>query len=79
MEFGHIEGTKVGQIFDSRKELATSGIHTPPMGGIWGNKNDGSASIVLSGGYEDDIDELDYILYTINQHISNHSKVLTSL
>jgi len=64
MKFGHIEGTKVGQIFDSRKALASSGIHTPPMGGIWGNKSDGSASIVLSGGYEDDIDELDYILYT---------------
>ena len=54
MEFGHIEGTKVGQIFDSRKELATSSIHAPPMGGIWGNKGDGAASIVLSGGYEDE-------------------------
>ena len=64
MRFGHIKNTQIGQIFDSRKELAASGIHTPPMGGIWGNKYDGAASIVLSGGYEDDIDDLNYILYT---------------
>ena len=64
MRFGHIKSTQIGQIFDSRKELAASGIHTPPMGGIWGNKYDGAASIVLSGGYEDDIDDLNYILYT---------------
>ena len=33
------------------------------MAGIWGAQ-EGAYSIVLSGGYEDDIDELDYILYT---------------
>ena len=62
--FGHIEGTKEGQIFASRKELADSGIHTPPMHGIWGREQEGSCSIVISEGYEDDIDTLDYILYT---------------
>tara|TARA_B100000900_G_C20510482_1_gene687765 strand:+ start:83 stop:1237 length:1155 start_codon:yes stop_codon:yes gene_type:complete len=62
--FGHIEGVKVGQIFDSREELALSGVHTPPMHGIWGREDEGSSSIVISGGYEDDIDNLDYILYT---------------
>jgi len=64
MEFGHLEGTQVGQIFDNRKALGASKIHTPEVAGIWGNKSDGAASIVLFGGYEDDIDELDYILYT---------------
>ena len=34
------------------------------MAGIWGREKEGACSIVLSGGYEDDIDELDYILYT---------------
>lgn len=33
------------------------------MAGIWG-ANEGAYSIVLSGGYEDDIDDLSYILYT---------------
>jgi putative restriction endonuclease len=61
--FGHIEGIKVGQSFESRRELASAGVHTPTMSGIWGAK-DGAYSIVLSGGYEDDIDDLDYILYT---------------
>ena len=61
--FGHIDGISVGQIFESRKELAISGIHAPPMSGIWGAQ-EGAYSVVLSGGYEDDIDDLDYILYT---------------
>lgn len=62
--FGHIEGTHEGQIFKSRKDLSNAGIHAPPMNGIWGRQDEGSCSIVLSGGYEDDVDELDYILYT---------------
>ena len=61
--FGHIPGIKPGQIFEDRKALRHSGIHAPLMAGIWGAQ-EGAYSIVLSGGYEDDIDELDYILYT---------------
>ena len=64
MPFGHIDGTKEGQVFANREELGLSGIHTPPQAGIWGRQNEGSASIVLSGGYADDIDDGDYILYT---------------
>jgi len=64
MSFGHIDGTKEGQVFANREELGLSGIHTPPQAGIWGRQNEGSASIVLSGGYADDIDDGDYILYT---------------
>lgn len=61
--FGHIDGISVGKIFASRKDVAAAGLHSPPMAGIWGS-NGGAYSIVLSGGYEDDIDELNYILYT---------------
>ena len=64
MLFGHIDGTKEGQVFVSREELGLSGIHRPPMHGIWGREAEGSASIVISGGYEDDVDDGDYILYT---------------
>ena len=64
MPFGHIDGTHEGQIFANRDELRLSGIHRPPQAGIWGRQNEGSASIVLSGGYADDVDEWDYILYT---------------
>lgn len=62
--FGHIKNTTVGQIFKGRKELAESGIHKRTMHGIWGREKEGCCSIVISGGYEDDIDELDYIYYT---------------
>ena len=62
--FGEIEGIHVGQIFKDRKELAAAGIHAPPMGGIWGSTDEGASSIVLSGGYEDDIDDWNNILYT---------------
>ena len=62
--FGHIEGVSVGQVFSSRKELGDAGVHAPTMSGIWGREEEGSCSIVLSGGYEDDIDRLDFILYT---------------
>ena len=62
--FGEIENVVPGDIFDSRKELNKVGIHGPTMGGIWGRENEGACSIVLSGGYEDDIDDLNYIKYT---------------
>ena len=61
--FGHIPDVSVGQNFTSREELARVGIHAPRMAGIWGSQ-EGACSIVLSGGYEDDIDDLDYIRYT---------------
>ena len=60
--FGHPDQYEVGSIFDSRKALSDSRIHGPPMHGIWGRQREGACSIVMSGGYEDDIDELDYIL-----------------
>ena len=88
-KFGHIEDISVGQIFESRKELSDAGVHGPPMGGIWGREKEGACSIVLSGGYEDDIDELDYIYYTgaggqdkpggkqvANQKFTNENKAL---
>jgi E3 ubiquitin-protein ligase UHRF1 len=59
--FGVIEDIQVGQIFDSRESLAKAGVYTPPMGGIW-RASEGAYSIVLSGGYEDDIDDLNFIL-----------------
>tara|TARA_B100000242_G_scaffold96188_1_gene65845 strand:- start:32 stop:907 length:876 start_codon:yes stop_codon:yes gene_type:complete len=62
--FGSIEGVSIGQIFSRRKDLSEAGVHAPLQAGIWGGANEGACSIVLSGGYEDDIDDLDFILYT---------------
>jgi len=62
--FGEIPGIQVGDVFKNRVELSEAGIHRPPIAGIWGSQEIGAYSIVLSDGYEDDIDQLDYILYT---------------
>ncbi len=64
LKFGEIENISPGDIFESRKELNAAGVHGPTMAGIWGRENEGACSIVLSGGYEDDIDDFDYIKYT---------------
>jgi putative restriction endonuclease len=62
--FGAIDGTVPGDLFESRAELARAGIHPPTQAGISGSQSKGADSIVLSGGYEDDEDFGDVIIYT---------------
>lgn len=62
--YGHIPGVPVGTLFKSRKELAKAGVHKPYMDGIHGTKTEGADSIVVSGGYVDDEDLGDLIIYT---------------
>ena len=64
MAFGQIEGYPSGSTFESRGELREAGVHRPPQAGICGSEREGAESIVLSGGYEDDRDWGDEILYT---------------
>lgn len=61
--FGEIEGVAAGTEFVSRAELAASGIHRPTQAGISGSITEGADSIVISGGYEDDEDYGDYVIY----------------
>ncbi|NLJ36930.1 MAG: hypothetical protein GX358_11955 [candidate division WS1 bacterium] len=62
--FGEIPGIKVGQLFANRRELHDSGVHRPLQAGICGSADRGAESVVLSGGYEDDEDLGDEIIYT---------------
>ncbi|XP_022182071.1 E3 ubiquitin-protein ligase UHRF1-like, partial [Myzus persicae] len=62
--FGPIPGVEVGTTWLFRVQVSESGIHRPPVGGIHGRDNQGAFSIVLSGGYEDDIDNGDEFMYT---------------
>jgi putative restriction endonuclease len=62
--FGEIEGVLVGSRFATRKQVAAAGIHKPLISGISGSKDEGADSIVISGGYEDDSDSGDIIIYT---------------
>ncbi|PRP88252.1 SRA-YDG domain-containing protein [Planoprotostelium fungivorum] len=53
-----------GQTYQNRKILAASGLHSPHMAGIWSGGKSMHPSIVLSGGYEDDVDNGETIMYT---------------
>lgn len=62
--FGYVEGIKEEHWFEGRKEMMPTSFHRNWGAGIDGNKNEGVAAIVLSGGYEDDEDLGDEIIYT---------------
>ncbi|WP_462151362.1 YDG/SRA domain-containing protein [Pseudoalteromonas xiamenensis] len=62
--FGEIKGISPGDLFDNREALAKAKVHLPLVAGISGGKHEGADSIVLSGGYEDDEDFGNIIIYT---------------
>ncbi len=62
--FGNIAGVKEGDTFLNRQELRDAGVHLVLVAGIDGNPNVGASSIVLNGGYVDDYDLGDEIIYT---------------
>lgn len=64
IHFGDVPGILEGQKFDSRKALVDAGLHRSIQHGIDGNGKEGVAAIVVSGGYEDDRDLGDEIIYT---------------
>lgn len=61
---GEVPGVPVGAEFESFEELRAAGLHAHTQKGIWGRKAEGAASIVVSGGYPDDRDDGDTIVYT---------------
>ena len=62
--FGEIEGFPEGHWFTGRKEMMPSSFPRNWGAGIDGNETEGTSAIVLSGGYEDDEDHGDEIIYT---------------
>ncbi|KAF8958372.1 PUA-like domain-containing protein [Flammula alnicola] len=62
--FGEIPGFPVGSRWPGRRELCDDGVHAHLSNGIHGRGSIGAYSIVLSGGYEDDIDKGDKFTYT---------------
>lgn len=62
--FGEIEGIEEGRWFAGRKEMMLTSFHRSWGAGIDGNADEGTSAIVLSGGYEDDEDNGDEIIYT---------------
>jgi len=62
--FGPIPGVPVGSCWKFRVQASEAGVHRPHVAGIAGRANEGSYSIVLAGGYEDDTDDGDEFTYT---------------
>ncbi|XP_059059747.1 E3 ubiquitin-protein ligase UHRF1-like [Achroia grisella] len=62
--FGPIPGIEVGMCWRFRIQLSETGVHRPPVSGIHGRDVEGAYSIVLSGGYEDDVDNGNEFTYT---------------
>jgi predicted restriction endonuclease len=62
--FGDIPGVAEGVTFASRDELMAARVHRAKIAGIVGTGASGAESIVVSGGYEDDEDHGDVIIYT---------------
>jgi putative restriction endonuclease len=64
MAFGAIEGAPPGATYPKYADLLAAGVHRQAMKGIVGGAKTGAESIVLNGGYGDDKDFGDEILYT---------------
>lgn len=62
--FGELPGYPVGSTFSTRDELRRSGLHRHLQAGISGAVEDGADAIVVSGGYPDDEDEGERLIYT---------------
>ncbi|WP_432546142.1 YDG/SRA domain-containing protein [Kineococcus sp. SYSU DK004] len=62
--FGAVDGVAEGALFPDRSSAARARVHLPNMAGISGTKSEGADSIVVNGGYEDDVDFGDEIVYT---------------
>ncbi|XP_077346932.1 E3 ubiquitin-protein ligase UHRF1-like [Lithobates pipiens] len=62
--YGPIPGVPVGTMWKFRVQVSEAGVHRPHVAGIHGRSNDGSYSLVLAGGYEDDLDNGHEFTYT---------------
>lgn len=62
--FGEIPGYPSGSTFKSRDEVRLAGLHRHRQAGISGDYLEGADAIIVSGGYVDDQDHGDRLVYT---------------
>jgi len=62
--FGPIPGVEVGELWMFRVQVSEAGVHRPHVAGIAGTADNGCPSLVLGGGYEDDVDDGEEFTYT---------------
>lgn len=61
---GKINGIEEGDHYPDRATLRAAGIHLAMVAGIDGNPREGASSIFLNGGYVEDLDLVEEIIYT---------------
>ncbi|KAJ1440356.1 hypothetical protein SESBI_01926 [Sesbania bispinosa] len=78
---GAIPGVCIGDVFLYRMELCVVGLHGQPQAGIdylpasmSSNGEPIATSVIVSGGYEDDLDEGDVIIYSGHGGQDKHSR-----
>ncbi|KAK2970839.1 hypothetical protein RJ640_016635 [Escallonia rubra] len=78
---GAVPGVDVGDIFFFRMEMCLVGLHAPSMAGIdymsvkiTGDEEPVAVSIVSSGGYEDDGEDADVLVYSGQGGINRRDK-----
>ena len=64
MAIGNLEGVVEGSVWPDKTKMHEIGLHRNIRGGIAGKASVGAESIALSGGYIDDEDHGDEIVYT---------------
>ena len=62
--FGEVQGFPVGSCWEMRAECCADLVHRATVAGIVGTPEAGCYSIVLNGGYPDDVDDGDVLTYT---------------
>lgn len=62
--YGPVPDVEVGTWFPKRVDAARAKVHRPLQNGICGTRALGCESIAIVGGYEDDVDNGDEIIYT---------------
>ena len=60
---GEVPSVARGALFDTRAEARAAQVHRELLAGICGRADSGAESIVLAGGYADDDDQGDRIIY----------------
>ncbi|MFG2139501.1 YDG/SRA domain-containing protein [Streptomyces sp. NPDC048650] len=59
-----VSNIQPGHHFSTRRQAHDAGVHRPLQAGICGTRKTGAESIVISGGYKDDEDNGEVIIYT---------------
>lgn len=77
IHFGPVSNVKEGDSFVSHAEMYAKGVHRGKGQGISGGAREGVDSIVMSGGYADDRDYGDVIIYTGRGGSPDKQKLIT--